>query len=122
MIKQRKSVKIDASGRALGRVAVEAAMFLPGKDAADFAPHLDNGATVEIINAEKIEFSKEKRREKSYWRHSGHLGGIKFTSAEYLWEKDPTDVLRRAIYGMLPGNRLRANMMRRLKIYTGENK
>jgi len=97
-------------------------MFLRGKDVADFAPHLDNGATVEIINAEKIEFSKEKRREKSYWRHSGHLGGIKFTSAEYLWEKDPTDVLRRAIYGMLPGNRLRANMMRRLKIYTGENK
>ncbi len=122
MIKQRKSVKIDASGKALGRVAVQAAIFLRGKDAADFAPNLDNGAAVEIVNVEKIEFSKEKRKGKSYWRHSGHLGGIKFTSAEYLWEKDPGDVLRRAIYGMLPKNRLRASMMSRLKIFTGENK
>lgn len=120
--KERKFIKLDASGKKLGRVASEAVKLLRGKDTVEFVPYRDFGATVEITNVEKIEFSRDKGKAKNYWRHSGHLGGIKFTSAEYLWESDPGDVLRKAIYGMLPKNRLRAGMMSRLKIFTGEKK
>ncbi|HEY4497025.1 MAG: 50S ribosomal protein L13 [Candidatus Terrybacteria bacterium RIFCSPLOWO2_01_FULL_44_24] len=117
---QRKNITIDASGKKVGRLAVQIANILRGKDASNFAPNLDPGVSVSVINVGRMEFSKRKQRSKTYWRHSGYLGGIKFTSAEYLWKKNPNEVLRRAIWGMLPSNRLRARMMRHLEILSGE--
>ena len=119
---QRKTVIIDAQKKKLGRISSEAVKALRGKDLPSYAPYKDEGAVVHIINAEKLDLIKDKRKKKFYWRHSGHLGGIKFTSADYLWDKNPHEVIRRAVYGMLPSNRLRANMMRRLKIFSGDKK
>lgn len=113
---QRKIQEIDAKGKAPGRVATQVAMILRGKNAAVFSPHIDSGDFVTVINASKVKFTGRKLVQKDYYHHTMHPGGIKRTPMKKVFEKDPTDVIRRAVYGMLPKNNLRDGMMKRLTI------
>lgn len=115
-----KTYKIDATGRILGRLAAEIAILLRGKNKPNFAPHLDLGNNVIVINTSKIKITGKKTEQKKYYRHSGYPGGIKEITFKKLFAKDPNEVLRKAVYGMLPKNKLRAKMMRRLKLYAKE--
>ncbi|MBI4836832.1 MAG: 50S ribosomal protein L13 [Candidatus Portnoybacteria bacterium] len=110
----------DASGKILGRVAVEIANFLRGKNQPNYLPYLDCGNAAIVFNAEKLQVTGRKMRHKIYFRHSGYLGGLKEQSLEELFKKNPCEVLRKAVYGMLPDNKLRDKMIRRLKIYKSE--
>jgi len=110
---------IDADRKVLGRLAAEIALLLRGKNKVDFAPNVDGGDYVVVINTDKIQVSGRKNKQKTYWHYSGYPGGIKSVSYEKLFEKDSTKVLAKAVFGMLPKNKLRAGMMRRLKMYKG---
>lgn len=107
---------IDASNKILGRVASEIATFLRGKNQASFLPHVDSGNSVEVLNVEKIKISGNKSDEKAYWRYSGYPGGIRKKTYKDLVEASRGEVLRRAVYGMLPHNKLRIRFMKRLII------
>jgi large subunit ribosomal protein L13 len=121
MIKiEKKTYNIDASGKILGRLAAEAANFLRGKDQPSYLPYLDRGNGVVVFNVEKLRVTGRKMKQKIYFRHSGYLGGLKKQTLEELFKKNPCEVLRKAVYGMLPNNKLRDKMIRRLKIYKGE--
>lgn len=115
----RKWYVVDASGKTLGRLAARVAILLRGKHKPTFTPNVDTGDHVVIINAEKIHLSGDKMRTKTYTNHSGYPGGLKTVTAEHLHEKDPTDLLTKAIKGMLPKNPLGKQMARKLKIYAG---
>ena len=108
--------KVDASGKILGRFATEIAIFLRGKNRPDFLPYKDGGDAVEVSNVEKLKISGNKASDKVYWRHTGYPGGIKKTTYSGLIEKDSGAALKKAVYGMLPKNRLRNKMMKRLVI------
>jgi len=108
---------IDASKDAFGRISSQAAVLLRGKNKVDFAPHIDAGDNVVIINTDNIESSGKKRDGKIYYSHSGYLGGLKMTSLGEQMAKDSRDVIRKAVFGMLPKNKLRNDMMKRLKVY-----
>jgi large subunit ribosomal protein L13 len=110
---------VDAEGLVLGRMASEVARVLRGKHKPTFAPHIDTGDHVIVINASKVVLTADKAERKLVWRHSGYPGGIKHsTYAEQLARK-PEEALRRTIKGMLPKNRLGRAMSRKLKIYAG---
>jgi large subunit ribosomal protein L13 len=111
---------IDASGKILGKLATQAASLLMGKHKSMFSRNLDTGDFVVITNAGKVRVSGDKTKQKLYYRHSGYPGGLKSISLEKLLEKDPAQAIEHAVKGMLPYNRLRAGMMKRLKVYTGE--
>ncbi len=124
LIKKKNMIKrswhlIDADRKVLGRLAAEIALLLRGKNKVDFAPNVDGGDYVVVINTDKIQVSGRKNKQKTYWHYSGYPGGIKSVSYEKLFEKDSTKVLAKAVFGMLPKNKLRAGMMRRLKMYKG---
>jgi len=106
---------IDASDKILGRLAVQIAILLRGKHKVSFKPHRDEGDFVIIKNIDKMKFSGRKMSQKVYYRHSGYLGGLKAVSLEKLMSKNPKEVLRKAVLGMLPKNKLRAKMIKRLK-------
>jgi len=108
--------EIDATGRAVGRIATEAAMVLRGKNKASFSPHIDGGDFVVINNASQVKFTGRKLVQKDYYHHTMYPGGLKTKSMKKVFEENPTEVLRRAVYGMLPKNRLRSEMMKRLTI------
>lgn len=105
---------IDATGKILGRLAVEVAVLLRGKQKPGFLPYRDMGDFVAIKNIGKIIVSGKKMENKIYYRHSGYLGGLKETPFKKLFEKNPAEVLKRAVLGMLPKNRLRAKQIKRL--------
>ncbi len=107
---------IDASNRILGRLASEVAMLLRGKNEESFLPHVDSGNSVEVLNVEKIKVSGNKLTEKKYWRYTGYPGGIRMKTYKDLVGESRGEVLRRAVYGMLPHNKLRARFMKRLLI------
>ena len=107
---------IDASNKILGRIATDVAILLRGKNKAEFLPYVDSGNVVEVSNIEGIKISGNKAEAKIYWRYSGYPGGIKKRTYRELSEIDSGEALRRAVYGMLPKNRLRAKMMKRLII------
>jgi large subunit ribosomal protein L13 len=111
---------IDASGKVLGKVATEAASLLMGKHKPIFSRHLDSGDFVVITNAEKVRVTGNKRKQKLYYRHSGYPGGLKSINLEKLSQTEPTRVIEYAVKGMLPKNRLRDGMMKRLRVYVGE--
>ena len=111
----RKTHTIDAANKILGRLAVEVALLLRGKDKADFAPNKDGGDIVIIKNADKIIVTGKKMNDKVYYHHSGYLGGLKETPFKKIFKKDPGEVIRRAVYGMLPKNKLRDIQITRLK-------
>jgi large subunit ribosomal protein L13 len=110
---------VDANGKTLGRLAARVAIVLRGKHKPTFTPNVDTGDHVVIINAEKIHLSGDKMRTKTYTHHTGYPGGLKTISAEHLHEKNPTEVLSKAIKGMLPKNPLGKQMARKLKVYAG---
>lgn len=118
-IKNRKWYVMDAEGKVLGRLAVEAARILRGKHKPDFTPHIDTGDHVIVINAEKIVLTGNKLQNKKYYRHSGYPGGLKIISCERLMKTRPELVVEKAIVGMLPHNRLGADMAKKLKVYKG---
>jgi len=111
---------IDASGKILGKLATQAASLLMGKHKPIFSRNLDTGDFVVITNAEKVRVTGNKTKQKLYYRHSGYPGGLKSISLEKLLQTDPTQVIEYAVKGMLPKNRLRAGMMKRLRVYAGE--
>src|SRR6476619_6304261 len=115
----RKWLVVDAEGQTLGRLASEVAAILRGKHKPTFTPNVDTGDHVIIINADKIHLSGDKMRTKTYTHHTGYPGGLKTISAEHLHEKNPTEVLAKAIKGMLPKNPLGKQMARKLKVYAG---
>lgn len=112
---------VDAEGKTLGRLAARVAGILRGKHRPTFTPNVDLGDHVVIVNAEKIHLSGNKMKDKLYRHHSGYPGGLKTTSAEHLFRKDPTELLVRAIEGMLPKNPLGNGMAKKLRVYTGPN-
>lgn len=109
-------MKIDAKNKSLGRLSSEIAMILQGKHKADFQPEKPGKETIEVENIDKIKISEKKLEEKVYYHHSGYPGGIKKTKLKELFKKDPKEVLRKAVFGMLPGNKLRKRRMKRLII------
>ena len=111
---------IDASGKILGRLATEVASLLMGKHKPIVTRHLDTGDYVVIINAEKIRVTGNKAKQKLYYRHSGYPGGLKSVSFEKMMQTFPTRVIEHAVKGMLPHNRLGAQMRRKLKVYAGD--
>lgn len=113
---EREKHTIDATDRPLGRLATEIAMILRGKNKPEFQPHLDMGGIVEVENADKMVLTGKKMEQKKYYRHSGYPGGIKEERVEELFQKDPGEVLRRSVRKMLPNNKLRKNMIKRLII------
>ena len=116
---QRKWYILDAEGQTLGRLASEAASILRGKKKPIYTPHVDCGDYVIIINAEKIEVTGKKRKEKIYKRHTGYPGGLKEITFEKLLEKQPEEILRHAVKGMLPKGPLGRDMAKKLKVYAG---
>jgi len=112
----RKTHTIDATGKALGRLATEVVFLLRGKNKANFLPYKDEGDSVVIKNTRKLKFTGKKLEQKIYYHHTGYLGGLKETPLKKIFGKDPAEVLRRAVFGMLPKNKLRAKMIKRLKI------
>lgn len=108
---------IDATGQTLGRLATVVATYLQGKHKAGYAPHMDGGDNVIVINTAKIKVTGNKLEAKKYYRHSGYPGGIKEISLEKQMVKDPNKVVELAIKGMLPKNRLQAPRLSRLKLY-----
>lgn len=115
----RKWYVVDAEGQTLGRLATRIASTLRGKHNPAFTPHVDCGDFVVVINAEKVKLSGAKLAKKTYYRHTGFPGGVREESAERLLERRPQEVLRRAVTGMLPTNRLGRKLATKLKIYPG---
>ena len=116
---QREWWILDADGMILGRVAVEAARLLRGKHKPTFAPHIDTGDHVIVINAAKVRLSGKKLDDKIWWRHSGYPGGLRRIHYGKLMEERPEKAVEKAINGMLPKNRLGRAMFRKLKVYAG---
>ena len=116
---ERKWYVLDAEGKTLGRLASEAASILRGKKKPIYTPHVDTGDHVIIINAEKIEVTGKKRKEKIYKRHTGYPGGLKEITFEKLLARKPEEILRHAVKGMLPKGPLGREMAKKLKIYAG---
>ena len=115
----RKWYILDAEGKVLGRLAVEAARILRGKHLPTFTPNVDTGDHVIVINAEKAVLTGNKLQKKKYIRHSGYPGGLKVTDYATLMNKRPELALKKAIVGMLPHNRLGAAMAKKLRVYSG---
>ena len=110
---------VDADGKTLGRLATQIANILRGKNKPTYTPHVDVGDFVVVINAEKVHVTGNKREAKRYWRHSGYPGGIRSRTLGDMLERRPEEVLRKAVKGMLPRNRLARQQITKLKIYAG---
>ncbi len=118
---QREWLVIDATDVRLGRLAVQVANLLRGKHKAMFAPHVDTGDFVIIINADKVSVSGNKRVTKLAYRHSGYPGGLTATPFGELLDKDPRKAIEKAVWGMLPKNKLGRQILKKLKVYAGPN-
>ncbi|MGI8700273.1 MAG: 50S ribosomal protein L13 [Nocardioidaceae bacterium] len=110
---------IDATDVVLGRLAVQSATLLRGKHKPIFAPHIDTGDFVIIVNADKVALSGNKRETKFAYRHSGYPGGLSTTAYGELLDKDPRRAIEKAVWGMLPKNRLSRQQLKKLKVYSG---
>jgi large subunit ribosomal protein L13 len=118
---ERKWWLIDADGKVLGRLATEISILLQGKRNPEFVKFMDSGDFVVVINAEKVKITGKKLEQKKYYSHSGYPGGIRERTLKELMEKNPEDVLRKAVRGMIPKNKLGRAMYSKLKVYTGPN-
>ena len=116
---ERKWYVLDAEGKTLGRLATEAASILRGKRKPIYTPHVDTGDYVIVINAEKIEVTGKKRKEKIYKRHTGYPGGLREITFEKLQSKKPDEIIRHDVKGMLPKGPLGRQMYKKLKVYAG---
>ncbi|MEM9141587.1 MAG: 50S ribosomal protein L13 [Bacteroidota bacterium] len=110
---------VDAEGQTLGRLASKVAKLLRGKHKPNFTPHVDCGDNIVVINAEKVQLSGNKWQDKVYLRYTGYPGGQRSTTATQLLEKHPERLVEKAVKGMLPKNRLGAELFRNLKVYVG---
>jgi large subunit ribosomal protein L13 len=117
--RERNWVVVDASGQTLGRLATQIADTLRGKRKAEYTPHCDVGDFVVVVNCEKIAVTGDKRAQKTYYRHSGYPGGLRTRTLEEMLERRPEEVIRLAVKGMLPRNRLARQQLRKLKVYAG---
>jgi large subunit ribosomal protein L13 len=117
--RERNWLVVDATGKTLGRLATEIANTLRGKRKPQYTPHCDVGDFVIVVNAEKVSVTGNKRQEKRYYRHSGFPGGLRSRTFEEMIARRPEEVLRLAVKGMLPRNRLGRQQLRKLKIYAG---
>jgi large subunit ribosomal protein L13 len=116
---QQRWFVVDAEGRTLGRLATQIADVLRGKTKPEYTPHVDTGDFVVVVNAEKIHVTGKKLDDKIYYRHSGYPGGLKQRTLREQLDRRPTEVLRMAVKGMLPRNRLARKQLTKLKIYAG---
>lgn len=116
---QRDWFVVDASNKTLGRLASQIAHRLRGKHKPEFAPHMDNGDFIVVVNCEKVRVTGAKLDNKKYWRHTGYPGGIYSNTLRELLDNKPDQVLEKAVKGMLPKNRLGRAMLKKLKIYSG---
>ena len=119
--RQRDWYVVDAEGKTLGRLATQLADVLRGKRKPDFTPHIDTGDFIVVINAEKIRVTGDKLNSKIYWRHSGFPGGIKSRTLGEMLDKQPEEVIRKAVRGMLPRNKLGRQQLLKLKVYAGSD-
>jgi large subunit ribosomal protein L13 len=110
---------VDAEGQTLGRLATRIADALRGKRKPEYTPHVDTGDFVVVVNAEKIHVTGNKLEQKRYWRHSGYPGGIKSRTLAEMLDRRPEEVIRKAVKGMLPRNRLARKQLTKLKVYAG---
>ena len=117
--REREWLVVDATDKTLGRLATQIADALRGKRKPEYTPHCDTGDFVIVVNAEKITVTGNKRQEKRYYRHSGYPGGLRSRSFEEMIERRPEEVLRLAVKGMLPRNRLGRAQLTKLKVYAG---
>lgn len=116
---ERKWYVVDAEGKTLGRLASQVASILKGKHKPIYSPHIDTGDFVIVVNAAKVHLTGKKREQKVYRHHSGYPGGLKEIPFERLIKEDPRKVVYRAVWGMIPHNRLGRKMIKKLKIYGG---
>jgi large subunit ribosomal protein L13 len=117
--RQRDWYVVDAEGQTLGRLATRIADALRGKRKPEYTPHCDTGDFIVVINAEKIRVTGDKLNQKRYWRHSGYPGGIKSRTLAEMLDRRPEEVIRKAVKGMLPRNRLARQQLTKLKVYAG---
>jgi len=117
---ERKTYLFDAKGKVLGRMSTEIAKILSGRDRVDYSPHIDGGARVVVINAQKVAVTGNKENAKTYYRYSGYAGGITATTLKQQREKDATKIIKSAVKGMLPKNKLANAMMTRLFVYNDD--
>jgi large subunit ribosomal protein L13 len=117
--RQRDWFVVDAAGQTLGRLATQIADALRGKRKPTYTPHVDTGDFVVVVNAEKISVTGNKRQAKRYYRHSGYPGGLKSRTLEEMLQRRPEEVIRIAVKGMLPRNRLARKQLTKLKVYAG---
>ncbi len=117
--RQRDWVVVDAAGKTLGRLATQVADTLRGKRKPEYTPHCDVGDFVIVVNAEKIAVTGNKREDKLYYRHSGYPGGLRSRTLGDMLERRPEEVIRLAVKGMMPRNRLARAQLRKLKVYAG---
>src|SRR3954447_23032164 len=116
---ERNWLVVDANGQTLGRLATQIADALRGKRKPEYTPHCDTGDFVVVVNAEKIQVTGNKLAEKRYYRHSGYPGGLKSRTLEEMLDRQPEEVIRKAVRGMLPRTRLGRAQLRKLKVYAG---
>ena len=117
--RERNWLVVDATDKTLGRLATQIADTLRGKHKPEYTPHCDVGDFVIVVNAEKIAVTGKKRQEKLYHRHSGYPGGLRSRTLNEMLERRPEEVLRLAVKGMLPRNRIARAQLRKLKVYAG---
>lgn len=117
--RQRDWVVVDADGKTLGRLATRIAEALRGKHKPEYTPHIDTGDFVVVVNAEKVAVTGDKRAEKLYRRHSGYPGGLRSRTLAEMLDRRPEEVIRLAVRGMLPRNRLGRRQLTKLKVYAG---
>lgn len=116
---ERKWHVVDASGKILGRLSTEIANILRGKNKPQFTMHSDVGDFVVVVNAEKVEMTGNKWTEKRYYRHSEWFGGLTSLAAKDVRDKDPAYIIEKAVWGMLPKNKLSRQLIKKLKVYKG---
>jgi large subunit ribosomal protein L13 len=117
--RERSWVLVDASGKTLGRLATQIADILRGKRKPEYTPHIDVGDFVVVVNASEVAVTGNKREQKRYYRHSGYPGGLRSRTLGDQLERRPEEVIRRAVRGMLPRNRLARRQLTKLKVYPG---
>ena len=116
---EKKWYIIDCEGKTVGRLSTKIATILRGKDKPQFTPHADIGDFVIVVNADKVKFTGKKWEQKKYYWHTGYPGGIKSITAEDLAKKKPGEIIRKAVWGMLPKNKMQDKLISRLKVYAG---
>ena len=116
---KRDWLLVDASDTVVGRLASQIALRLRGKHKPEYTPHVDTGDYIVVINAAKVRVTGAKTTDKIYWHHTGYPGGIKGISFEHLRDSHPERIIERAVKGMLPRNPLGRDMLRKLKVYAG---